>query len=178
MMTQSKEFRTNHLMWTMGDDFAYEYANTWFKQMDKLIHYVNLVRDLCIRVINNSFCHQIFFVKLQWKSVMVENLGSNLLWVFSKSVTVGNLGSHLLWVFLVTTGWPCKCALFDTIYLFGCQICSQWNMASKDGRFFPVSQKEDLSIFVCHKVWLADSSNCVFALFFCFLKSPISACWC
>jgi alpha-mannosidase len=41
-MTQSKEFRTNHLMWTMGDDFAYEYANTWFKQMDKLIHYVNL----------------------------------------------------------------------------------------------------------------------------------------
>jgi len=64
MMTQSKEFRTNHLMWTMGDDFAYEYANTWFKQMDKLIHYVNLVRDLCIRVINNSFCHQIVFVKL------------------------------------------------------------------------------------------------------------------
>ena len=30
-------------MWTMGDDFAYENANTWFKQMDKLIHYVNKV---------------------------------------------------------------------------------------------------------------------------------------
>ncbi|CAK9863623.1 unnamed protein product [Sphagnum jensenii] len=42
VQNQSKEFRTNHLMWTMGDDFAYEYANTWFKQMDKLIHYVNL----------------------------------------------------------------------------------------------------------------------------------------
>ena len=28
-------------MWTMGEDFAYENANTWFKQMDKLIHYVN-----------------------------------------------------------------------------------------------------------------------------------------
>ncbi len=109
---------------------------------------------------------------------MVENLGSNLLWVFCKSVIVGNLGSHLLWIFLVTTGWPCKCALFHTIYLFGCQICSQWNMASKDGRFFPVSQKEDLSIFVCHQVWLADSSNCVFALFICFLKSPIAARWC
>ncbi|KAG0615017.1 hypothetical protein M758_5G008500 [Ceratodon purpureus] len=39
---QSKEFRTNHIMWTMGDDFAYENANTWFKQMDKLIHYVNM----------------------------------------------------------------------------------------------------------------------------------------
>ncbi|KAJ7526059.1 hypothetical protein O6H91_17G079900 [Diphasiastrum complanatum] len=38
---QGKEFRTNHIMWTMGDDFAYENANTWFKQIDKLIHYVN-----------------------------------------------------------------------------------------------------------------------------------------
>eukprot|EP00250_Pteridium_aquilinum_P013927 c21663_g1_i1 orf=147-3290(+) len=40
-LEQAAEFRTNHLMWTMGDDFAYEYANTWFKQMDKLVHYVN-----------------------------------------------------------------------------------------------------------------------------------------
>lgn len=38
---QATQFRTNHLMWTMGDDFAYEYAQTWFKQMDKLVHYVN-----------------------------------------------------------------------------------------------------------------------------------------
>jgi len=27
----------------MGDDFAYENANTWYKQIDKLIHYVNMV---------------------------------------------------------------------------------------------------------------------------------------
>ncbi|CAL5326497.1 unnamed protein product [Camellia sinensis] len=33
--------RTNHIMWTMGDDFQYQYAESWFKQMDKLIHYVN-----------------------------------------------------------------------------------------------------------------------------------------
>ncbi|KAG6556620.1 hypothetical protein Mapa_001561 [Marchantia paleacea] len=39
---QASQFRTNHTMWTMGEDFAYEYAETWFKQMDKLIHYVNL----------------------------------------------------------------------------------------------------------------------------------------
>lgn len=38
---QSKEYRTNHVMWPMGDDFAYENANTWYKQIDKLIHYVN-----------------------------------------------------------------------------------------------------------------------------------------
>ncbi|CDP17307.1 unnamed protein product [Coffea canephora] len=33
--------RTNHVMWTMGTDFKYQYARTWFRNMDKLIHYVN-----------------------------------------------------------------------------------------------------------------------------------------
>ncbi|XP_074327779.1 putative alpha-mannosidase At5g13980 isoform X2 [Apium graveolens] len=32
---------TNHIMWTMGTDFEYQYAQTWFWNMDKLIHYVN-----------------------------------------------------------------------------------------------------------------------------------------
>ncbi|XP_010246825.1 PREDICTED: alpha-mannosidase isoform X2 [Nelumbo nucifera] len=40
-VTQENVTRTNHIMWTMGDDFQYQYAETWFKQMDKLIHYVN-----------------------------------------------------------------------------------------------------------------------------------------
>ncbi|GKV44092.1 hypothetical protein SLEP1_g51316 [Rubroshorea leprosula] len=40
-MTQAKVTRTNHIMWTMGDDFRYQYAESYFKQMDKLIHYVN-----------------------------------------------------------------------------------------------------------------------------------------
>ncbi|KAJ4981597.1 hypothetical protein NE237_032434 [Protea cynaroides] len=40
-MAQTNETRTNHIMWTMGDDFQYQYAESWFKQMDKLIHYVN-----------------------------------------------------------------------------------------------------------------------------------------
>ncbi|CAL5197469.1 unnamed protein product [Lathyrus oleraceus] len=38
---QANVTRTNHIMWTMGDDFQYQYAESWFKQMDKLIHYVN-----------------------------------------------------------------------------------------------------------------------------------------
>lgn len=29
----------------MGDDFQYQYAESWFKQMDKLIHYVNKVMN-------------------------------------------------------------------------------------------------------------------------------------
>ncbi|XP_052196024.1 alpha-mannosidase [Diospyros lotus] len=40
-VTQANVTRTNHIMWTMGDDFQYQYAESWFKQMDKLIHYVN-----------------------------------------------------------------------------------------------------------------------------------------
>lgn len=35
------QFRTNHVMWAMGEDFAYSNAQTWFSNMDKLIHYVN-----------------------------------------------------------------------------------------------------------------------------------------
>ncbi|KAF6169657.1 hypothetical protein GIB67_004049 [Kingdonia uniflora] len=38
---QANVTRTNHIMWTMGTDFRYQYARTWFRQMDKLIHYVN-----------------------------------------------------------------------------------------------------------------------------------------
>ncbi|KAF6170846.1 hypothetical protein GIB67_015798 [Kingdonia uniflora] len=40
-MIQANITLTNHIMWTMGDDFQYQYAESWFKQMDKLIHYVN-----------------------------------------------------------------------------------------------------------------------------------------
>ncbi|KAK8946125.1 hypothetical protein KSP40_PGU006463 [Platanthera guangdongensis] len=40
-LAQANVTRTNHIMWTMGDDFQYQYAESWFKQMDKLISYVN-----------------------------------------------------------------------------------------------------------------------------------------
>ncbi|KAG9445828.1 hypothetical protein H6P81_011956 [Aristolochia fimbriata] len=40
-MSQANITRTNHIMWTMGTDFKYQYANSWFRNMDKLIHYVN-----------------------------------------------------------------------------------------------------------------------------------------
>lgn len=43
---QANITRTNHIMFTMGTDFKYQYAHTWFRQMDKLIHYVNIVSVL------------------------------------------------------------------------------------------------------------------------------------
>ncbi|CAG7879288.1 unnamed protein product [Brassica rapa] len=41
-LDQANITRTNHIMFTMGTDFRYQYAHTWFRQMDKLLHYVNL----------------------------------------------------------------------------------------------------------------------------------------
>lgn len=41
-VTQANQTRTNQIMWTMGTDFRYQYAVSWFRQMDKFIHYVNL----------------------------------------------------------------------------------------------------------------------------------------
>ncbi|KAE8723377.1 Alpha-mannosidase [Hibiscus syriacus] len=43
-IAQANITRTNHIMWTMGTDFKYQYAHTWFRNLDKLIHYVNKVR--------------------------------------------------------------------------------------------------------------------------------------
>ncbi|KAI0491394.1 hypothetical protein KFK09_025654 [Dendrobium nobile] len=40
-ISQANITRTNHIMFTMGTDFKYQYANSWFRQMDKFIHYVN-----------------------------------------------------------------------------------------------------------------------------------------
>ncbi|KAL8108947.1 alpha-mannosidase At3g26720-like [Apium graveolens] len=41
-LAQANVTRTNHLMWAMGTDFRYQYAVSWFRQMDKFIHYVNM----------------------------------------------------------------------------------------------------------------------------------------
>ncbi|RZC60496.1 hypothetical protein C5167_022265 [Papaver somniferum] len=41
-VAQANITRTNHIMWTMGTDFKYQYAHSWYRSMDKLIHYVNL----------------------------------------------------------------------------------------------------------------------------------------
>ncbi|KAK9090007.1 hypothetical protein Sjap_023184 [Stephania japonica] len=41
-LSQANITRTNHIMWTMGTDFKYQYAQTWFRNLDKLIHYVNI----------------------------------------------------------------------------------------------------------------------------------------
>uniref|UniRef100_A0A1X7VI80 alpha-mannosidase n=1 Tax=Amphimedon queenslandica TaxID=400682 RepID=A0A1X7VI80_AMPQE len=41
-LEQAKHFKTNNIMMTMGSDFQYENAQEWFKNLDKLIKYVNM----------------------------------------------------------------------------------------------------------------------------------------
>ncbi|KAK7498336.1 hypothetical protein BaRGS_00010596 [Batillaria attramentaria] len=38
---QAKHYSTNHVMVTMGSDFQYQAAHNWYKNLDKLIKYVN-----------------------------------------------------------------------------------------------------------------------------------------
>uniref|UniRef100_A0A7N8YBV0 Lysosomal alpha-mannosidase n=1 Tax=Mastacembelus armatus TaxID=205130 RepID=A0A7N8YBV0_9TELE len=41
---QATVYKTNHIIMTMGSDFQYENANLWYKNLDKLIHYVNALQ--------------------------------------------------------------------------------------------------------------------------------------
>ena len=37
LFQQSKHFMTNNIILTMGEDFHYQYAHAWYKNLDKLI---------------------------------------------------------------------------------------------------------------------------------------------
>ncbi|XP_003972325.3 lysosomal alpha-mannosidase isoform X1 [Takifugu rubripes] len=41
---QALVYKTNHIIMTMGSDFQYENANLWYKNLDKLIRYVNALQ--------------------------------------------------------------------------------------------------------------------------------------
>lgn len=43
---QANAYTTNHIIMTMGGDFQYQHADLWFKNMDKLIKYVNALVSL------------------------------------------------------------------------------------------------------------------------------------
>ncbi len=49
---QTQGYATNHIIMTMGQDFQYHNANEWFKNLDKLIKYVNA--EVNFRVFKNG----------------------------------------------------------------------------------------------------------------------------
>lgn len=48
--SQAAVYKTNHIIMTMGSDFQYENANLWYKNLDKLISYVNAQQNNGSRV--------------------------------------------------------------------------------------------------------------------------------
>ena len=64
---QAKSYKTDHIMLTMGADFQYENALRWYKNLDKLIKYVNKVRKYMCKGIYCKFLQAIlsfFFPKM------------------------------------------------------------------------------------------------------------------
>ncbi|XP_032939560.1 lysosomal alpha-mannosidase [Catharus ustulatus] len=51
---QARQYRTNHILMTMGSDFHYENAHLWFKNLDKLIAHTNA------RQANGSRVHALY----------------------------------------------------------------------------------------------------------------------
>ncbi|XP_066063760.1 lysosomal alpha-mannosidase isoform X2 [Chamaea fasciata] len=52
--SQAQQYRTNHILMTMGSDFHYENAHLWFKNLDKLIVHTNA------RQANGSRVHALY----------------------------------------------------------------------------------------------------------------------
>ncbi|TRZ05267.1 hypothetical protein HGM15179_021840, partial [Zosterops borbonicus] len=50
----AQQYRTNHILMTMGSDFHYENAHLWFKNLDKLIAHTNA------RQANGSRVHALY----------------------------------------------------------------------------------------------------------------------
>ena len=64
---QSHIYATNHIIMTMGNDFEYQNANENFKNLDKLIHYVNI-----------AVCHFYMFDWLYSWLYQQQDNGSNV----------------------------------------------------------------------------------------------------
>ena len=63
---EARGFATNHIIMTMGSDFQYQNANEWFKNIDKLIKYVNnQVNFLILQRLRSIF--SILCLAIEWK---------------------------------------------------------------------------------------------------------------
>ena len=41
---QASKYRTNNIIFTMGGDFTYQYAEMYFKNLDKIIRYFEFIK--------------------------------------------------------------------------------------------------------------------------------------
>jgi len=68
ILFQAYGFATNHIIMTMGSDFQYESANQWFKNLDKLIKYVNAAVYKLVFFFKKNLC---FLIKINSSKQMV-----------------------------------------------------------------------------------------------------------
>ena len=70
---RATSYATNHIMLTMGEDFNYESAREWYKNLDKLIHYTNKLFVSTVSVYS-IWLHAIY----EFPSGMYMYLGSSV----------------------------------------------------------------------------------------------------
>ena len=73
---QATHYKTNHIVMTMGEDFQYENANTWYKNLDKLIKYVNTVGTIPLVDLGERLSGDSLF------SMKVRPVGPNFMLIF------------------------------------------------------------------------------------------------
>lgn len=114
-LLQANFTRTNHIMWTMGTDFKYQYAHTWFRQMDKFINYVNQVSSSVAALLHFGPFNCTTFEYFDSFSVLMRLLD---------------------WM---VVGWACQCPILNPINIYWCQIRSKWVMADQEWWLLSVS---------------------------------------
>ena len=71
---QASQYKTNHIMLTMGSDFMYENANLWYKNLDKLIKYVNEVSIRCSHLLRGDL--HVLSGTTRWKHIQFHPVKS------------------------------------------------------------------------------------------------------
>nr|KAG5707591.1 hypothetical protein BaRGS_001139 [Batillaria attramentaria]KAG5714610.1 hypothetical protein BaRGS_000098 [Batillaria attramentaria] len=93
MADQAKHYTTNHLMVTMGSDFQYQAAHNWYKNLDKLIKYVNeqVVKQLDALAMLEDTDNSTYNIRILWVMKVVASFDMNTgLLVSIKNVETGD----------------------------------------------------------------------------------------
>ena len=119
-------------MWTMGKDFNYQYAHTWFRQMDKFLHYVNQVSPLqnhykCFLNKFNNFVLILLILFFQFgcsSAVYIKVLNCLAIWKGKRKKKIGPKNSFTIycWPRNVASHWPLP-NTYDPVIEFHHKIC-------------------------------------------------------
>ena len=86
---QAAHYKTNHILMTMGGDFQYQNANTWYKNLDKLIEYVNKV--------SAKFIHHTVNIPTIWVKYYFKHPSSHSMLTHCCFIVTVVRMEHVLW---------------------------------------------------------------------------------